>query len=110
LVNALILFGVPTESEAFDEYFTNHHMQLLRAVPNVEKIILNQIAGAAHGESPYYLVVELQFNSEEAMQEGLNSEAGQAMANDLSQFASGGVSVLFAQVAVESLRACETKS
>ena len=32
------------------------------------------------GESPFALIVELGFPSEEAMQQGLNSEAGQAMA------------------------------
>ena len=48
-------------------------------------------------------MVEMHFSSEEAMQAGLNSEAGQAMAKDLSKFASGGVMVVFAQSVVETL-------
>ena len=92
----------------FDSYFTNSHSPLLHTVPGVERLVLNPIAGAAQGDPPYYLIVELQFASEAAMQEGLNSEAGQAMANDLSEFASGGVTVLFAQAAVETFGASET--
>ena len=39
--------------------------------------------------------MELQFDSEDAMQEGFNSEKGQAMARDLYRFASGGATTLF---------------
>jgi len=42
-------------------------------------------------------MVEMHFASEEAMQ------AGQRMAKDFSQFASGGVMVLFSQSVVEPL-------
>ena len=37
------------------------------------------------------------------MQEGLNWAAGQDMAQDLSNFASGGVSMVFAQATTENL-------
>jgi len=105
LENVLILFGRPIEPDVFDSHLGNKFSPILRSVPNVERIEFNQIAGAAHGNSPYYLIVEMQFDSDEAMQEGLNSEAGQAMARDLSEFASGGVTVLFAQVAIDSMAA-----
>ena len=52
---------------------------------------------------PYHLISELGFASETAMQEGLNSDAGQAMAKDMANFASGGVTVLFAHATTEKL-------
>ena len=97
----LILFGVPSDTDAFDRHLEDNFSPLLRSVPNVGRIAFNHIAGAAHGESPYYLIIELQFDSVEAMQEGLNSQAGQAMAADLSEFSSGGYSLLFAEGRVE---------
>ena len=86
---------MPLEEETFDEHFTECFQPLLRKVPNVGRIVVNRIAGAAKGESPFYVIVDLQFSSEAAMQEGLNSDPGKSMAEDLATFASGGVTVLF---------------
>ncbi len=60
----------------------------------MQAVQINKVAGAVVGESPFHLVVELLFLSEEAMQEGLNSDEGQTMARDLANFASGGVTIL----------------
>ena len=103
MVNVLALFGMPIDGAAFDEYFAKKHRPLLLQVPNVDQLVINRIAGAASGESPFFLIVELRFPSEKAMQEGLNSEAGQAMARDYGNFASGGVTVLFSQSTTQAL-------
>ncbi len=103
MVKVLVLFGMPTDQAAFDRYFARGHRPLLFQVPNAERLVVNRIAGAAEGESPFYLVTEIHFASEEAMQEGLNSEAGRALARDLQQFASGGVTILFSQSTEEPL-------
>ncbi len=97
MVNVLALFGAPSDQEAFDEYFAVHHRPLLIKLPNVKRLVVNRIAGSAAGESPFYLITEMEFASEEAMQEGLNSEVGQTMARDFARFASGGVTVLFSE-------------
>ena len=46
---------------------------------------------AVEGVSPYYLALELSFDSAQALQDSLNSDIGQAMAQDYKCFASGGV-------------------
>jgi uncharacterized protein (TIGR02118 family) len=103
LVNVIILFGRPIEQEEFDHHFIDTHMPLVRSIPNLESVTINQVAGAAQGDAPYYMISELGFASETAMQDGLNSDAGQAMAKDMSNFASGGVTVLFAHATNEKL-------
>ncbi len=103
MVKTIILFGTPADQATFDRYFANDHRPVLLKVPNLQQLIVNRIAGTAKGVCPYCLMVELHFASEEAMQSGLNSEAGQRMAKDLSKFASGGVLVLFSQSVVEPL-------
>jgi uncharacterized protein (TIGR02118 family) len=97
LVRVLVLFGTPVDRAGFEQHFERDYHPLLLQVPNLTQLDINRIAGAAKGESPFYMVVEMHFASEQDMQQGLNSEAGQAMASDLSQFASGGVTVLFSQ-------------
>ena len=68
---------------------------MLLRLPNVKEVVTHRIAGAALGDALFHLVVDLRFSSEEAMQEGLNSEEGRAVAGDLANFASGGVTILF---------------
>ena len=97
MVRALVFFGPPQDEDAFFRHFRATHLPLIEAVPCVERSSTTRVAGAAMGESPYVLIVELEFPSEETLQQGLNSEAGRAMARDYPAFASGGVTVLFGQ-------------
>ena len=101
MVNVIILLGRPVEQEEFDQHLIDTHMPLVRSIPNLKSVTINQVAGTAQGDAPYYLISELGFASEAAMQEGLNSDEGQAMAKDMSNFASGGVTVLFAHATNE---------
>ncbi len=103
MVKVLVLFGVPDDQAGFERHFEYDHHPLLLQVPHLKQLDVNRIAGAAKGESPFYMVVEMHFTSEQDLQQGLNSEAGQAMASDLSQFASGGATVLFAQSESQNL-------
>jgi uncharacterized protein (TIGR02118 family) len=73
--------------------------QLLQTLADLQHVIVNRVTGAATGQAPYHLVVELRFPSEEAMQGSLNAEEGQAMAQDFQAFASGGVTILFRRTA-----------
>ena len=94
MVKVLLLFGQPLDREAFNRYFERTHRPLLATLPDLEALRVNQVAGAVTGESPFCLIIELEFSSEESMQTGLNSESGRTMAKDFSNFASGGVTVL----------------
>jgi uncharacterized protein (TIGR02118 family) len=97
MVKVLILFGIPTDAGKFDEYFDGTHRALLKALPDVDQLIINRVAGVAVGDSPYHLIAEIQFQSEQQMQSSLNSEPGQAMARNYSKFSTGGTTVLFCQ-------------
>ena len=97
MVKVLILFGVPEDAGKFDEYFEATHRALLKALPGVHQLIINRVLGVVAGDLPYHLIVEIHFQSEQQMQSSLNSEAGQAMARNYSNFATGGATVLFCQ-------------
>jgi uncharacterized protein (TIGR02118 family) len=97
LIKVLLLFGNPVDKKNFDEHFEKTNLPLIVQVPRVDEVLINRVAGAAVGDSLFHLIVELHFTSQEAMQEGLNSEIGQKMAGDFNKFASGGVTVLFCQ-------------
>ncbi len=103
MVKVLLLFGKPVDTESFDQHFEQSHRSMLTEIPNLKELQINRVAGAVTGDSPFHLVAELQFASEEAMQEGLNSEAGKKMARDFGKFASGGVTILLCQSSVEEI-------
>ena len=94
MIKVLVLFGLPVDKDSFDQHFETTHCPLLKEIPELESIGISAVEGAVTGESPVYRIVELQFASESAMQEGLNSEPGQAMARDFGVFATGGVTIL----------------
>lgn len=97
MINVLVLFGEPVDQAAFDAHFAEAHRPILTDLPGLEGYRVNEVAAASSGPRPYRLVLELQFPSQDAMQIGLNSDRGQAMARDYSRFASGGVTILFCQ-------------
>ena len=94
MVKVLVLFGNPVDIPLFEQHFERVHRPLLAQIPQLHAFQINNVAGAVVVEPSFHLVVQLQFLSEEAMQEGLNSDQGQAMARDLPNFASGGVTIL----------------
>jgi uncharacterized protein (TIGR02118 family) len=90
----LILFGPPVDKGAFARYFDETHRAILDGLPHSEAVEVNWVAGSVTGDLPVHLLVELLFPTEEALQDGLNSVAGQNMARDYPSFASGGVTIL----------------
>ena len=101
----MVLFEEPLDRGDFEQHLESSHVPLVRQIPRLKRLVTNRVAGSLAGQSPFYLMLELHFSSEEAMQEGLNSEAGQAMGADYSRFASGGVTVLFARAETEAVEA-----
>ena len=64
-----------------------------------EKLELTKFLNAADGEKPfYYRMAEFWYRNMESMQESMNSPEGQAAAGDLSNFATGGVTLLVGEV------------
>ena len=95
MFKVLILFGKPIDEMSFQRHFEDAHRSILKCLPKLEATNINWVMGSIGGDSPYCLIVELIFATEEALQDGLNSEVGQTMAHDFTNFASGGVTILF---------------
>ena len=95
----LILFGPPLDPAAFARYFEATHRPILDGLPQLDAIEVNWVGGSVTGDLPVHLLVELLFATEEALQDGLNSVAGQKMAADYPSFTSGGVTILLSKSA-----------
>ena len=101
MVKATALYGDPQDPDAFEEYYANTHVPLVKKIPNLQRFEPAKVVATPDGsELPYYRIAELYFEDMEQMQAGLSSEEGQAVAADFPNFATGGVTLFFSELEV----------
>jgi uncharacterized protein (TIGR02118 family) len=95
MAQLVALYKNPSDTKAFDDYYASTHAPLAKTLPGLKRYeISTGPVVAASGESPYYLVALLDFDSLEAIQSALSSPEGQKTAGDLANFAQAGVELL----------------
>ena len=90
-----VLYKHPKDPKMFKSYYNNKHLPLVDKMKGLAKTEITEIQGSLGGEpSDYFLMAELYFKDEAQMQKSMGSPEGQAVANDLSNFATGGVTIM----------------
>lgn len=96
MMKVTVLYGHPTDAEAFEKYYSETHLPMVAKVQGILKAEVTRFLPNIDGSKPlYYRMAELHFESPDIMQETLNSPDGQEIARDLGNFATGGVNILF---------------
>lgn len=99
MVKLVVLYGHPTDTAAFDQYYQQTHIPIAQKIPNVKRFEAGHTHSAAPGEKPpYYYQAELWFDNPESLQSAMASDGGRAATEDLPKFASGGVTIFVAEV------------
>ena len=92
MVHRLVVsFGQPQDQAAFDAYYRDTHTPLALKQPGLIQLTFGHPKSLDRSQSAPYLVAELDFESEQAMNETLRSPEGRAAGKDLANFATGGV-------------------
>ena len=95
MIKITVLYKHPTDAEKFKTYYKEKHLPLVDTIEGLAKAEITEIQGELGGKpSDYFLMAELYFKNEAQMQESMSSLEGQTVANDLSNFADGGVTIL----------------
>lgn len=93
-----VYYGEPTDSAAFETYYVENHLPLVRQLPGLVSaefsLSLNVLG---EGTAPWG-VFQAEFESAEAMRAALGSDAGAAVAADVQNYATGGATVATAPV------------
>ena len=97
MVKLVALYRRPPDSAAFDRHYAEEHLPLVRKMPGLRRFEGWRITGAPGGEAPYYLIGEMYFDDLDALRAALRSPEGRAAGEDLQRFASGLVTMLYAQ-------------
>ena len=99
MIKLTVLYGTPTDITAFEDYYANTHLPKAAKMKGHTKLELTKFLSAPDGGKPaYYRMAEFWFSSPEVMQKSMSSREGQATAADLSNFATGGATLMVGTV------------
>lgn len=91
-----VLYGHPTDPEAFQKYYRETHIPLARQMQGLKGWTIGMCESATAGQKPpYYMIVGLYADTREELEAILASPAGQATVADVANFATGGVTFLY---------------
>jgi uncharacterized protein (TIGR02118 family) len=98
-VKFVTLYGPPIDPATFERHYAETHVPLAHRLPGLQRVDTALILGMAQGgPAPYYRIAELWFTGLEQLQAAATSAEGQALAADVANFATGGLTVLIARV------------
>jgi uncharacterized protein (TIGR02118 family) len=98
MVKVLVLYGEPSDPDAFEDHYANTHLPLAAKIKGVSRFEAGRVIGTPDGQpAPYYRIAELWFEDAEQMQAALGSPEGQKTVADIGNFATGGATVLIAE-------------
>lgn len=99
MITATVLYGHPKDTDAFEKYYAETHLPIVSKASGIAKAEYTKFLPNPDGSAPaYYRMAELYFESPAELQQALNSPEGKAMAADLSNFATGGVTLIFGTI------------
>lgn len=98
MVRFLVLYNTPEDTAAFDRHYREVHIPLAKKLPGLRRYTIGHQATSIRGGGPYYLIAELEWDNMTALQKAFQSPEGQATAQDVPTFASGGVQSMVYEV------------
>ena len=90
-----VLYHHPDDVAAFDRHYETTHAPMAGKLPGLRSYTVCRPGPGPDGSRPaYHLIAVLTWDSEEALQAGMGSPAGQEAVADLGNFAQAGVDVM----------------
>ena len=88
MIKLIALYKQPKDKEAFDEHYFNVHGPITEKIPGLQRMEVTKIVGTPMGkESEFYILCEMYYENQEALQNGMRSAEGKASGKDLMGFA-----------------------
>ena len=103
MVKMTVLYGRPSDPDAFEEYYANTHLPMVQKMPDLLRYEAARAVAAPDGspeggEPPYYRIFEGYFEDMERLQGSMSSPEGQAVSADIPAFATGGGTIFFSEI------------
>lgn len=101
MVKFMILFSTPEDLERFEDSY-NNFLALVERMPDIRRRQVNSVLGSPMGTPRLYRILEVYFDSYDALDRALKSPQGQEAGAELRTFPPGQVELLFAEVYEEA--------
>jgi uncharacterized protein (TIGR02118 family) len=82
----IVLWGTPTDPEAFDRHYREIHIPLGRQLPGLKRYALGRQVAPIRGEA-FHQVAELEWDDMAALKTAFESDLGRATAEDVNHLA-----------------------
>jgi uncharacterized protein (TIGR02118 family) len=90
MVRFLVLYNTPEDPAEFDRYYREVHIPLAKRLPGLSRYTISRDVGLIRGPETYYMIAELDFADRAGLEDAFASPEGQAAAQDVPKFATGG--------------------
>lgn len=97
MVKLIALYKQPEDKQAFDEHYFNVHAPITAKIPGLRKMEVTKIVGSPMGQSEYYLMCEMYYDSHEALKEAMRTDESKASGKDLMSFAGDLVTLMIGE-------------
>ncbi len=98
-VKLVALYGPPADVKDFERYYAETHIPLAHRLPGLKRVETARLRSMGAGEAaPYHRIAELWFADMAQFQAAVVSPEGQALAADVANFATGGLTLFIAHV------------
>lgn len=97
MAKIIVLFGKPKDPEAFDKEYWEGHVPIAKQMPGLKKYTVNKVVSAPRGEPAYYMMVELEFESMDALKKSLEAPVSRESGRHGVKMATGGITFLYAE-------------
>src|SRR6058998_2326274 len=97
----IVLYNQPKDTAAFEKYYAEKHVPLFASHAQeigVTRVELVKFAATIDGQRPtLYRMADLRWESRAALERGIATAGFKAVAADLANFATGGVTILIGE-------------
>lgn len=97
MVKLIALYKQPKDKEAFDDHYFKVHAPLTAKIPGLRRMEVTRIVGSPMGESAYYLLCEMYYDSHEALKTAMKTDEAKASGKDLMGFAGDLVTLMIGE-------------
>lgn len=91
----VVLYSEPEDPDAFIEYYTTKHLPLAAKIPGMLSWRYSiEISDSPENKAPYFAIFEAEFETKESFISAMSSPEGQAVTEDVPNYATGGATVI----------------
>ena len=84
--NTLVLYTMPDDPQAFRDHYVNNHLPLVAKLPGIRSLRYTFDLSPLQGESPYFGLLQIEWEDAQTMGTSLSSPEGQAVQADLAPY------------------------